>query len=113
MSDAPPKFVMSLPKAKRVQHIDEQGNETYVTDDRWAFLRAADPTLKVFHSPASQSSLKRTGYSWSYLVAIAGILFPVTNVGAVLGLQSSQPAQRPKTCADEVPAILHVATVTG
>ena len=40
-------FAMSLPRTKRLKYIDEHGNETFVDDDQWQFLRAADPALQV------------------------------------------------------------------
>ncbi|KAK9806770.1 hypothetical protein WJX72_002126 [[Myrmecia] bisecta] len=52
-------FAMSLPRTKRVKYIEENGREEFVTDDRWAFLRAADPALQAGNvdaeAPASEA----------------------------------------------------------
>eukprot|EP00884_Botryococcus_braunii_P001096 jgi/Botrbrau1/10988/Bobra.0234s0013.1 len=35
-------FEMSLPRTKRVKHVDMAGNETFTDGDRWGFLRALE-----------------------------------------------------------------------
>ena len=38
---------MSLPRTKRLKYIDDAGQEVFLEDDHWHFLRAADPTAQV------------------------------------------------------------------
>lgn len=56
MQDLPIRmaFEMSLPRAKRVKHVDMEGNETESDGDRWAFIRALETAQqKVRASPVA------------------------------------------------------------
>ena len=70
---------MSLPTTKRIKHLDPSGVETPVDDDRWEFMRRADPTLKV-----CQGTGRRTDSS--KLCVIHAMLGGLIATGMGLGL---------------------------
>ena len=51
---------MSLPRTKRLKYIDDAGQEVFQEDDRWHFLRAADPTAQASACFACTSSCTMT-----------------------------------------------------
>ena len=53
-------FAMSLPRTKRLKHIDASGTEVFVDDDQWDFLRAANAHEQVLARAAQNLFQPRT-----------------------------------------------------
>lgn len=52
-------FEMSLPRAKRLKHVDMDGNETESDGDKWAFIRALETAQqKVPAFPSHELSFR-------------------------------------------------------
>ncbi|KAK9842220.1 hypothetical protein WJX81_001193 [Elliptochloris bilobata] len=54
-------FVMSLPRTKRLKYLNDAGQEVFQEDDRWHFLRAADPTAQVPEDAAGDTEEADSG----------------------------------------------------
>ncbi len=55
--------MMSLPRTKRVKYLAAAGDEVFQEDDRWHFLRAADPTAQARGSLATQACARGLWHS--------------------------------------------------